>query len=405
MDSSWFLGLQRLVGLGLWVWLVGLLWIVVQPPPVESSSSSTKTQPQRRRRYLWTWQPPGQSHRLTGAIHYGLLLWGSLIRVLDDHQQHSSLTSSTRKDTASYLVYDILLGLAGIGVTLTAARDFPHVHVLKYKSKKDKDDLNVVNESGTLAQHAMVSQAEMIEHAFYQGLNLWQALYLHWMGQLTMRQMDHDQRNVFSLLALFVVTCPWLVRRFFPVHSFSDNWKRKQHQNELTNGKSETRDGTSVPKKTSLSSETIEVSLYRFKKAQYLIYKHVVFHGVNISQFALKLQHQPVPTTALPLVYSPSWRLFWLCLNTSYVMEFFLQSMVQRHVLTQSQMLHWNRSLMVLSTLAAILVLTTAGNDPPTSLAVLPWICLTSLLLNLVHRHHDVLNTMVLAGLAIYVYR
>lgn len=77
--------------------------------------------------------------------------------------QHGSSIQTT---ATGCLAYDIILGILGTTATLTAARDFPHRHVI-----------NRPGESGTLSHGA--TQSEMVEHAFYQFLNLWQALYLH----------------------------------------------------------------------------------------------------------------------------------------------------------------------------------------------------------------------------------
>jgi hypothetical protein len=121
----------------------------------------------------------------------------------------------------------------------------------------------------------------------------------------------------------------------------------------------------------------MEIMLYQIKKAQYLFYKHVVLHGINVSLCVR-------PTD---LVYTLPWRVFWLCLNTSYAMEFFLQSLVKRRVLSQAAMLSLNRLLMTVSSLAAF----------PSVATIVRWdACILSLILNLVHRHHDVMNTLFL---------
>ena len=241
------------------------------------------------------------------------------------------------------LCYDVILGVLGIVVTLTAAHDFPHVHVK-----------NAKGQSGTLAERAIVTQSEMLEHSFYQGLNLCQALYLH-----AMTSYGNEFSKSLRLLALLGVTLPWWFRQRFPVHSFSNNWKQ------------------STPEK----SNTTELLLYRIKKCQYLFYKHAVLHGVNIS-VALSF-----PKNDLPI----SWRIFWLALNVSYVMEFFLQSMVKRKTLAQSHMLLLQRLLMTASSLAAVVAVV-----PIVRLDV---VC-ASLLLNIIHRHHDVANTMFIAAVA-----
>jgi hypothetical protein len=169
-----------------------------------------------------------------------------------------------------------------------------------------------------------------------------------------------------------------LFRHRLPVHSFGHNWKI--YQKEQQQQQQATNDSKKV-------NEDVEVFLYRIKKSQYLFYKHVILHGVNIS-----LAVTSSTTTAhITIPYSTSWRVFWILLNTSYVMEFFLQTMVKRKVLSQSTMLWLQRGLMLASSLGALVVLK----------HVYVGICSLSLLFNFVHRHHDVLNTMAIAFLAI----
>ena len=66
-------------------------------------------------------------------------------------------------------------------------------------------------------------------------------------------------------MAFLASATPWLVRDQFPVNKFSDNYTKGQN-------------------KTSLIS-----LLYRAKKYQYIFYKHVLLHGLNVS-VALDLQ-------------------------------------------------------------------------------------------------------------------
>lgn len=191
----------------------------------------------------------------------------------------------------------------------------------------------------------MVTQAEMQEHAFYQGLNLAQSIYMH--------AVMHVEGFYLRWLCLLAVTLPWYWRHRFPVHSFRDNWNKHQPETEL------------------------EALLYRIKKWQYVFYKHVVFHGLNISMALSPIQLK--------------YRLFWICLNTSYVMEFFLQSLVKRRILSQATMLLLNQFLMVVSSVSSI----------PVLLHVSVPVSLASLVLNFVNRHHDVGNTMGVATLAL----
>jgi hypothetical protein len=272
-------------------------------------------------------QRHGWSHRVSGGFQLVWLIVGCLTVPLQVQSQGYALG------------YDIILGCAGILSTYTASRDFPHRYIR-----------NAPGLSGTLSQQAMVTQAEMVEHLFYQGLNLWQVLYIH--AILTMMYVS----PLYVWLLHYAVTLPWCFRHWFPVHSFSQNWKQ-----------------------VSAGSRTrTETFMYRLKKAQYLFYKHFVFFGLNMS-----LMLRPHN-----LVATPSWRVFWLSLNTAYVMEFFLQTLVRRHVLSQSAMLALNWFLMVVSSLAAITCL----------LPIVSWpIAGMSTLLNIINRHHDVINTIMLS--------
>jgi hypothetical protein len=279
--------------------------------------------------------PHGWRHRISGAMHLSWLVYGCLC-----------ITSQVQGSRQAFL-YDVVLGCFGLTATLTAARDFPHRYVH-----------NAVGQSGTLSEQAMVTQGEMIEHAFYQFLNIWQALFLHLIAWNP--QWSDWQRWI----TLWCVTSPWYVRSHFPVNSFSQNWKNAPSEKQ----------------------SDLETLLYRIKKGQYLFYKHVVLHGVNL---AICIQPSSLVTTK-------PWRIFWLCLNTAYVMEFFLQSLVRRKVVSQPAMLWLNRLLMAVSSLAAV----------PAIVGTVRWeLCLFSLVLNFCHRHHEVLNTMCLASAVLVLAR
>jgi hypothetical protein len=198
----------------------------------------------------------------------------------------------------------------------------------------------------------------MIEHLFYQALNLLQALYLH---AIPLLRSPWER-----FLVLAGVSSPWLIRNWFPVHPFSQNWK----------------DAGVFMKQGSL-----ETLLYRIKKWQYLLYKHVLLHGINL----IACLGPPIETGSSPIVHDPSWRLYWVCLNASYVMEFFLQSMVKRKAIEQSTMLFLNRWLMVVSTLAASVVVWRSASFAFVTL------CASSLVWNVRHRKHDFAHTMALA--------
>ena len=198
---------------------------------------------------------------------------------------------------------------------------------------------------------------------------------------------DHAYRMVFRLFLLFLVTSPWLFRRKLPVHSFSDNWRVHKREKE----KVASHFVSSIP------SEDMEILLYQIKKWQYVFYKHVVLHGINI----LVAVADKLPASAHP-PYSLSWRVFWLLLNTSYVMEFFLQSLVKRRtIISQGTMLVLQRWLMASASAGATVVLFQLSRAKGTELPyLLPLLSLASLTLSFINRHHDVLNTMSIALVA-----
>lgn len=158
-----------------------------------------------------------------------------------------------------------------------------------------------------------------------------------------------------------LATAPWLLRGLFPVNRFSDNYTQGQQASAL------------VP------------LLYRLKKYQYVFYKHALLHGLNVS----------VAVSGVRLAHAPYFRFYWMCLNTSYVMEFFLQTLVKKGYMGQQPMLYLQQLLMAASMVPAVQVLgqvyvVAAG---------------TSLVLNFVHRKHDVVNTAITAAATVaYTY-
>jgi hypothetical protein len=232
-------------------------------------------------------------------------------------------------------IYDIVLGLLGITLTLTAAADFPHKNIKN-------------TASGTLDEKATVTHSEMIEHSFYQGLNLVQIVYLHNIHE----QLSLPTRMACAMLA----TSPWLARGRFPVNKFSDNYKTRE------------------------DAMTLVGILYRTKKYQYVFYKHFLLHGLNLS----------VALNGESLARRPHFRPYWMLLNASYVMEFFLQTLVKKGRLAQPAMLRMQQALMLASTLAALLVLRSVD----------PLLAAASLALNFARRKHDVANTAALLLLA-----
>jgi hypothetical protein len=69
---------------------------------------------------------------------------------------------------------------------------------------------------------------------------------------------------------------------------------------------------------------------------------------------------------------------------------------VRRHVMSHANMYRLQRLLMTTSSLAALLILFQQQ-------MVDPWICLVSLILNFIHRHHDVSNVLLTAVLFYYI--
>ena len=329
----------------------------------------------------------GRAHRLAGLFHLIWLLVGAFYVVVDNNNSndHDGGNHHLLDDSSYYyyqqwhikcLVYDFILGISGIITTLSAASSFPHRHVT-----------NRSGESGTLSSMAMVTHSEMIEHSFYQGLNLWQAMYLH---LITCRDHEHRLLNsskptssslvAWRFLLLFAVTLPWAVRKRFPVNSFSANWQRNNDGNDKNN----TDDKNRIKLGTEKESRSLWLinAMYRFKKWQYIFYKHTILHGLNVSVAVLsstRRQQEGLPLTS-------QWRIFYLLLNTSYVMEFFLQSLVRRGVLTQRFMMFLNGLLMAASSLAAM--------DSNVLGQVRIEAALLSLWFNFSNRGHDILNTM-----------
>lgn len=240
-----------------------------------------------------------RNHASTGLIYLILLSLG-----------FADCMGVLRLDTTARFYFDVSLGLAGIILTLTAASDFSHKHVT-----------NVA--SGTLDEHATVTYGEMIEHSFYQLLNLVQVVYLH---AISAQQPLFDDAWWAPLL-LLAATLPWAVRSRFPINRFSDNYNKLDPH----------------------SSSLIRL-LYRIKKYQYVFYKACLLHGLNVS-VALRGGPPINPSSSEPF------RLYWVLLNTAYVMEFFLQTLVKKGRLSQNSMLFLNALLMLASTCAALPVL------------------------------------------------
>ena len=188
------------------------------------------------------------------------------------------------------------------------------------------------------------------QHAFYQVLNVFQVVFLHVNDSLLGRGLQQSLAAKCALLSL--ATCLWLVRHKVPVHSFSDNYNKID------------------PRSTSFVR-----LLYRLKKYQYVLYKHLLLHGLNISALLCRE----------PIASSGAFRLYWALLNTSYGSEFFLQTLVKKRYMSQWLMLLLQILLMSAATLSVVGLLR----------VISPLASLLSLLLNFANRKRDFINTFV----------
>ena len=281
-------------------------------------------------------------HRLLGLVLFAYLVFG----VAD--ARFALLPRSS-----SYMwAYDAVLSLLGLAVAYTAATGFGPAH------RKVKNDA-----SGVLDESATVTESEMLEHCFYQGLNLVQVSYLHTLALWSGAEVGLTSRERTGLA--FAATLPWMLRGMFPVNSFSANYSREGH-------------GGTTP---------LIRLLYRLKKWQYLFYKHALLHGLNATMAA------SFDRSRDGLVFSDHFRLYWLCLNTAYVFEFYMQSLVKRGYLSQGAMLVCQQVLMGVSTVAAVDVLVASVRFVPAAL---------SFVLNLLRRRRELSNmiaVLLVAGL------
>ncbi len=272
----------------------------------------------------------GRRHAQAGAAYLAWLAIGFISIIFSVAGLHTGMPP---------VVFDSALGVLGVILTVTAAHEFGHKNVHN-------------RASGTLDEDATVSYDEMIEHAFYQGVNLLQALFICFASQPSTTLLSRAA-------CACVCTAPWLFRSAFPVHSFSKNYSDKSSQ----------------------SQHFIIRFLYRIKKWQYVFYKHFLLHGLNVS------------VVFTPTVYFSSslpFRIYWLLLNASYVFEFFLQTLVKKGHVPQRHMLKMQKVLMAAASAAA------AGVLP----YVNPWIAVLSLCLNFLWRRHDFTCVLLLMATA-----
>jgi len=183
----------------------------------------------------------GRRHRLCGAVELALLILGAA----DAAGRCLTLSGAGPLfvSDAACAAYDVVLGISGTALALSAAYDFRRAH---------ERVRNVA--SGALDDKATVTFSEMLEHSFYQKLNLVQIGYLH-----ALRYVPASNLIARAGLAVAAVL-PWLLRGWYPVNKFSDNY---------------TKAGTDPASLLGI--------LYRVKKYQYLFYKHMLLHGLNAS--------------------------------------------------------------------------------------------------------------------------
>ena len=278
----------------------------------------------------------GRTHRIVGMCFFAYLLYGIIDARL------------TRPTFPRRLAFDAGISVLGFATAFSAARDFGGARSHAVGSEA----------SGILDEKATVSRSEMVEHCFYQLLNLAQILYLYSLAAIG------DWPTARIALAVSM-TLPWLARSRFPVNSFSANYSRPGV-------------GGTTP---------LIRFLYRMKKYQYILYKHALLHGLNVSM-ALG------DGTEEPLVGTAHFRLYWLCLNIAYVFEFFMQTLVKRQFMSQGWMLLLQQVLMLVSTAAAVQVLQVVR--------VLP--AMLSLMLNFTRRGREVSNGCVVIAVASLVH-
>jgi hypothetical protein len=334
----------------------------------------------------------GRKHALTGLAYLGWISYGFLDLFLTKSSSSEVDSSGTQPFSSFYFTFDVILGILGIILTLFAAFEFQHKNVKNIAS-------------GVLDEHATVTYGEMIEHSFYQILNLFQAIYLHCMIFLLSKYQQSKVANpttstpFFSSLSvsslsfyhvahiglLIFVTCLWNIRHLYPVNKFSDNYNK------------------------------IDEKSTNFIRFLYVFYKHFLLHGLNLTG-ALNY-HQIVfgnsgansvsvqetdtqdvvgsvitgeesssPESLIYFVNTKFFHIYWLCLNFSYVMEFFLQTLVKKGFMKQEMMLNLQKILMFASTIVAMNLLQYISFP----------VALVSLVLNFTYRKHDFLNSMII---------
>jgi hypothetical protein len=271
----------------------------------------------------------GRRHRLCGLAHLGVLcLRARDVVVVADARGGGDVES---------VMFDLALFVSGLALTLTAHADFAKAHAAAELRQ---------SASGPLHAKTTVTGSEMLEHAFYQIVNGFQIAYVHIVRREWFRTLPVAMRCAGALAA----TSIWWTRSAYPVNSFSSNY--------------------------SAGMPDIESVLYRMKKWQYVLYKTVLLHGLNVS---LAVRPVDLPSTL-------AWKMYWLLLNAAYVLEFFLQTLVKRKYIAQSSMLLMNQTLMVISTVAVLPILRSA---------VVPTAAFVAFALNFLNRKREMVNVAI----------
>ena len=292
-------------------------------------------------------------HRLTGVAHMLTLAFGGALLFQKDDLYYY-------RGEVTVIAYDVLLALTGILTTASAISDFGKLHMRVREGGgeggKGEQRRRQQQASGVLHETKTVATSEMKEHLFYQALNLVQILYLHFCDACA----DVNVR----VLALVATTwSAWRYRAQFPVNSFSQNYSGGENGRWF---------------------DSVENALYRAKKWQYVFYKTCCLHGLNISSAIWGRSTDLSVATG-----GKRFQLYWCCLNASYVMEFFLQTLVKKKYAAQSNVLLMNQFLMLVSSLSAI---------PVVLSRVHPIAFLAALALNFLNRKKEATNACLALG-------
>lgn len=208
-----------------------------------------------------------------------------------------------------------------------------------------------------------------MEHVFFQLIHLFQISTLHLMFKIHSSTSISSKPILLSIIFVLQSTI-WLFRDYFPTHSFMENYK-----NQIANN----------------NREKFILFLYRMKKWQFVFYKHFLLHGLTITTFLNLIQNE----FEISFLNQTYFQVYWLTLNTSYVMEFFLQTLVKVGRLKQTNMLQLQLILMTSASLSAFQVLRSVNI----------FIALFSLILNFQRRKRDFSNSMIVASIFFIIYR